>query len=93
MYELYVGLEADEMAIEPVPVYSVWGVKPKLHLLMHLVMEGMRVHGPACHYWTYLDESFGGKVAPRAHTKGGPRTASKQAETVLLRLYNLGEFS
>ena len=66
-------------------------MRPKLHLLMHLVIDGMRVHGPA--HWTYLDESFGGKVALRANTKGGLRKASKQAETVLLRLYSLGEFS
>lgn len=42
-------------------------LKPKLHLFLHLCLEG----GDPAKHWCYRDESFGGTVAKVARRRGG----------------------
>ena len=58
---------AQYIALEAASEGLAWRVKPKLHLLLELFLEGGR---PAT-CWTYRDEDFGGSVAGMARRRGG----------------------
>ena len=84
------ALDEEERLAEP--FFKTWECKPKLHQLLELVTKTQLVHGPANLYWTYMDESYGGKVAKRTVQRGGSNNVSKQAVKVFQRIYNLREF-
>jgi hypothetical protein len=57
----------------------VWRLKPKLHLFLHLCLDG----GDPSLHWCYRDESFGGTVARIAHRRGGQMSVTATSSSVL----------
>ena len=63
----------------------VWRLKPKLHLFLHLCLDG----GDPSKHWCYRDEGFGGTVARIAHRRGG-HLGPKATSSTVLRGLKLG---
>ena len=68
-------LELDDEEDEDQVANITLTTKPKLHLLVHLVRDTSPVHVCPSLYWSYLDESYGGKVAVRRKHRGGRASA------------------
>ena len=49
-------------------------VRPKAHLLQHLVLDQLALHGSPSDCWCYLDESFVGDIKGIASGTKDPRT-------------------
>ena len=62
---------------------DVFRVKPKLHMLQHLVLHVAPLHGSPARYWNYLDEDWGGRLVKLAKHRGGGgrRGAGREACT------------
>jgi hypothetical protein len=54
-------------------------LKPKLHLFLHLCIDG----GDPAKHWCYRDEDFGGSVAKAARRRGGLRKPGATSARVL----------
>ena len=65
---------------------GVFRVKPKLHLLHHLVSEVAPMHGPPSLFWCYQDEDWGGHAAKVAARRGGRKSPATLAGRTLCRL-------
>ena len=65
---------------------KVFRLKPKFHLLRHLVAEVAPLHGPPAFYWCYLDEDWGGRAVKALARRGGRNAAAPIAERGLHRL-------
>ena len=66
---------------------DIFRVKPKFHMLQHLVLHVAPIHGSPASYWCYLDEDWGGRMAKMARTRGGASGAELVALKVLERAY------
>ena len=68
---------------------GVFRVRPKWHLLAHLVAEVAPRHGPPSLYWCYQDEDWGGKAVQAARRRGGANNPAAIAESTMARLLTL----
>ena len=59
-----------------------WKVKPKMHLFLHLCLDG----GDPAKHWCYRDEDFGGSVARCARRRGGMCRPMATSYGVLTRM-------
>ena len=59
----------------------LWRMKPKIHLMLHLVKS---LHSPT-KTWTYRDEDYGGSAARSMRSRGGHDTAKVAGKTLLLK--------
>ena len=59
----------------------LWRLKPKIHLMLHLVQS---LHSPT-KTWTYRDEDYGGSAARSMRSRGGWDTAKVAGQTLLLK--------
>ena len=84
VFDAYVFLASEED--------SVWVVKPKLHLLWHLVHQQMVVQGVPTLTWNYLEESIGGKWAVMSLPRGGRHNKALLASKVLEGIFALQKF-
>ena len=71
--------------------YTTWHAKPKVHMLVHLVVTTSANHGCPSSYWNYLDESYGGKLARRCVSRGGAFNGPLQSKRVLVSALSLKE--
>ena len=71
---------------------NLWTMKPKCHLLYHLVHITCTHHGRAQHFWNYAEESIGGRYAQMARTRGGPFCRARIARDLFISAYHLQEF-
>ena len=60
-----------------------WHIRPKCHLLQHLVLDHIHVYGSPAKFWCYRDEDFVGLVKRIASKTKDPRTLETR---VLLKL-------
>ena len=66
---------------------DIFRVKPKYHMLQHLVLHVATIHGSPASCWNYLDEDWGGRMAKMAGNRGGACRAETVALKVLERAY------
>lgn len=66
---------------------GVFRVKPKFHMLQHLVLHVAPIHGSPAGYWCYLDEDWGGQMVQLARHRGGAFSAEGVGLKVLERAY------
>lgn len=66
---------------------EVFRVKPKFHMLQHLVLHVAPIHGSPARYWCYMDEDWGGRIVKLARHRGGSARAELVALKVLERAY------
>ena len=59
----------------------LWRMKPKIHLMLHLVKS---LHSPT-KTWTYRDEDYGGSAARSMRSRGRHDTAKVAGKTLLLK--------
>ena len=72
---LYAALE------ECTPIEETrWRLKPKFHLFLHVCEE---IASPASGFWTYVDETWGGKIARISVRRGGLHAPRAQSQNVL----------
>ena len=65
---------------------GLFRVKPKFHLLHHLVSEVAPLHGPPSLSWCYQDEDWGGHAVKVAARRGGRKSPATVAARTLCRL-------
>ena len=61
---------------------DIFRVKPKLHLLQHLVGQVAAVHGAPSMYWCYLEEDWGGRMVRLAKVWGRTPKVGKFVQRV-----------
>ena len=71
---------------------NLWRMKPKCHLLHHLIEQTCQHHGQVQHFWNYGEESLGGRYAKMAITRGGVFNRGLVAKDLFLSTYKLQEF-
>lgn len=78
---LYVALEKEALAFS----FNRWKVKPKLHLFLELAsfLCLQRHYGNPRNFWTYNDESYGGRARFAGASKGGKNSSSASAYRLL----------
>ncbi len=69
---------------------DLWRVRPKLHVLQHLLLHVAPRWGPPATYWGYMEESIGGKVAKMALHRGGSSAPAGRCKATLDRAWALG---
>ena len=70
----------------------VWKMRPKCHLLFHLVEQACPHHGAVYNFWNYAEESVAGKFGKMAKSQGGKFRKSRVARDLFLGVYYLQEF-
>ena len=68
---------------------AIFRIKPKFHLLHHLVAQVAPTHGPPALFWCYQDEDWGGQAAKVAARRGGRKAPATVASSTLRRLLAL----
>ena len=68
---------------------GLFRIRPKFHLLHHLVSEVAPTHGPPALFWCYQDEDWGGQAAKVAARRGGHKSPVTTASRTLCRLLAL----
>ena len=52
---------------------AIFRIKPKFHLLYHLVAQVAPTHGPPALFWCYQDEDWGGRLPMSRHAGAAAR--------------------
>ena len=75
----------EEEALSKAPSTKRWRVKPKLHLFQELCEFVVASKGNPRLFWCYRDEDWGGELQTMSGSRGGPSSARRTAENMLLR--------
>lgn len=68
-----------------------WQLKPKVHLMMEMILYCSHELGNPSEYWFYMDESFVGWWAKATHRRGGANNPAVTAQRFLERFIALEE--
>ena len=70
-----------------------WHLRPKAHLVQHLVSDTIKIFGSPSSFWCYFDESFVGRAKKIAAMSRHPATIGKMVLKklgILARLESMG---
>ena len=79
----FMALESEAVAQDPNDT-TTWRVKPKFHLLGH-ILDSVAEGAHPKDFWVYRNETNGSLMQGLFLKRGGPQNASTQCETVMLR--------
>lgn len=82
----YMALETHALAQDPEDTHT-WRMKPKFHLLGHLLDEACKGLRPK-DVWNYRDETFAGEIQTLWYKRGEKPSPKSDSEKVMLRWAN-----